>query len=73
MSSSDTSLPSSDNRAPAAGNSATPPAPETGALLDRSPKVVSVMHPVGITPYAAEGLDLGKPLFARVTYRPHRG
>ena len=34
------------------------------------PSLVTVMCPTGITPYAAEGLTLDKPLFARVTYRP---
>ncbi len=38
--------------------------------VDRPHGAVTVMHPVGITPYAAEGLTLGQPLFARVTYRP---
>lgn len=39
-------------------------------LLHEKPKRVTVLCPVGITPYAAEGLTLHHPLFARVSYRP---
>ncbi len=70
MSSPDSSLPPAGHPAQPAGQPAAPATPGRDALIDRTPKVVTVMHPVGIPPYAADGLDLGKPLFARVTYRP---
>ena len=52
------------NIAPAA------PSSVTERLLQRPPSMVSVMCPMGLTPYAIEGLSLTDPLFARVTYRP---
>lgn len=60
-------LPPAENNP--AGKSAAPPAPAP-SQSERPPRIVTVMHPAGIPAYAAEGLTLNKPLFARVTYRP---
>lgn len=57
-----------DNAAPA---EPAPAAPSPAEQLTRPSGLVTILHPAGITPYAAEGLPLTKPLFARVTYRPH--
>jgi hypothetical protein len=46
------------------------PASATERLLRQPPGMISIMCPMGFTPYAIEGLTLDKPLFARVTYRP---
>lgn len=46
---------------------------DAGETERRFPAVthrMSVMCPMGITPYAAEGLTLAQPLFARVFYVP---
>lgn len=53
----------------------TPPsAPATDLVPANLPKpapgMISVMCPVGITPYALEGMGRHTPLFARVSYRP---
>ncbi len=66
-SSENTSIPSFADRPAAAG--AQPPTPPAGEPAERAPRVLSVMCPAGFTAYAAEGYDLSKPLFARVTYR----
>lgn len=47
------------------------PGSVTERLLQQPPGIVSVMCPMGLTPYAIEGLSLSDPLFARVTYVPH--
>jgi hypothetical protein len=63
----------SQSAQPGASAPGLPPAPpsESPALRDRQPGHITVVHPTGFTPYAAEGVDLKQPLFARVTYRPH--
>lgn len=37
---------------------------------DRPASVMSVMCPAGFTARSTQGLDLDRPLFARVSYRP---
>ena len=61
---------------PSPDSTTTPPAatatasPAIDAAAAQKPGLISVMCPMGFTPYAVEGLTLDKPLFARVTYRP---
>lgn len=52
-----------------AATPAQPPAAPAPASAERAPRILSTMCPAGFTAYAAEGYDLSKPLFARVTYR----
>lgn len=54
------------NAGPATDDRPQPTVPDLG---ETAPHIVTVMCPVGFTPYATEGLTLDKPLFARVTYR----
>lgn len=65
-SSSVTPAPSHPDRPAPAGPQPVPSAP---GPAERAPRIVSVMCPAGFTAYAAEGYDLSKPLFARVTFR----
>lgn len=69
MSATITAVPSPTSPAPAP--SASPAdAGETNRRFPATTHRLSVMCPMGITPYAAEGLTLAQPLFARVSYVP---